>query len=414
MDGKFPVLIVGGGIAGQALALFLKKAGLSGAVYEAHGPSHGVGGGLGLAPNGMNVVAALGLAEKLKACASVAPTSYFRDERGRLLARLSNGGAKYGEPQMALMRSDLYAVLSDEIRAQGVPLHYGKRLVRVDRTTDGVVAHFDDGSSARGAILVGADGVHSQVRRQVMPDAPEPEFVGITGIGGRIALAEMPELSDEDSRSFTFTFGPVGFFGFCGGSKGELMWWANLPRAQPYSEAELKALSSDTLRRQLLARFAGYYQPIPSLISRTREIIALNVFDIRSLPRWHDGRVLLIGDAAHAVSPNSGQGASLALEDAMYLAKLLRDSSRPADAFARLEHEGAFARFEHHRRSRVERIVAAGRRAASDKEIVSPLKSKIRNVMIGMMLRLVGIPGQDWAYRYRIDWDESSASRKAA
>jgi len=233
MDDKVRVLIVGGGIAGQALALFLNKAGLTGAIFEARGPSHGVGGGLGLAPNGMNVVAALGLAEKLKARASIAPVSYFRDERGRLLARLSNDGAKYGEPQISLMRSDLHALLSEEVRAQGIALHYGKRLVRVEQRADGVTAHFSDGSHTGGDILVGADGVHSQVRREVMPDAPEPEFVGITGIGGKIALAEMPELSPEDSRSFTFTFGPDGFFGFCGGSKGEQMWWANLPRERP-------------------------------------------------------------------------------------------------------------------------------------------------------------------------------------
>jgi 2-polyprenyl-6-methoxyphenol hydroxylase-like FAD-dependent oxidoreductase len=149
------------------------------------------------------------------------------------------------------------------------------------------------------------------------------------------------------------------------------------------------------LRRQLLDRYRGYYEPIPSLITRTAKIVALNIFDIQSLPRWHVGRVVLIGDAAHAVSPNAGQGASLALEDAMYLAKVLRDS----------DYEQAFARFEHARKPRVERIVAAGRRAASDKEIVSPLKSKIRNIMIGMILRLFGIPGQDWAFRYRIQWD---------
>jgi len=117
------------------------------------------------------------------------------------------------------------------------------------------------------------------------------------------------------------------------------------------------------LRKQLADRYGRYYQPIPSLIARTRDIIALNVFDIQSLPRWHKGRVVLIGDAAHAVSPNSGQGASLALEDAMYLAKLLRDCGP--------DYAEAFACFERDRKPRVERIVAAGRRAASDKEIVS-------------------------------------------
>ena len=170
-----------------------------------------------------------------------------------------------------------------------------------------------------------------------------------------------------------------------------------LPREMPYSEAELKSLSSEVLRKQLTDRYGDYYSPIPTLIARTRDIIALNVFDIQSLPRWHDGRVMLIGDAAHAVSPNSGQGGSLALEDAMYLAKLLRDWGA--------DYAEAFARFEHDRKPRVERIVAAGRRAASDKQIVSPLKSKIRNLMIGLIIRMFGIPGQDWAFRYRIQWE---------
>jgi 2-polyprenyl-6-methoxyphenol hydroxylase-like FAD-dependent oxidoreductase len=101
-------------------------------------------------------------------------------------------------------------------------------------------------------------------------------------------------------------------------------------------------------------------------------------------------------DAAHAVSPNAGQAASLALEDAMYLAKLLRDCA---------DHKKPFARFERERKPRAERIVAAGRRIASDKAIVSPLKSRIRNFMMSAILRLVGIPGQDWAFRYRIQWN---------
>jgi 2-polyprenyl-6-methoxyphenol hydroxylase-like FAD-dependent oxidoreductase len=191
-------------------------------------------------------------------------------------------------------------------------------------------------------------------------------------------------------------FGAQGFFGYCGGGTAEEMWWSNLPRELPYSEEELKALTADVLRTQMLQRYSGYSEPVPSLITKSADIMALNIFDIQSLPRWHKGRVMLIGDAAHAVSPNAGQGASLALEDAMYLAKLLRDCP---------DYATAFDRFEQDRKPRVERIVAAGRRAASDKAVVSPLKARIRNVLIGLMLRLFGIPGQDRAYRYRIQWE---------
>jgi 2-polyprenyl-6-methoxyphenol hydroxylase-like FAD-dependent oxidoreductase len=400
MHDKFHVLVIGGGVAGPVLALFLKKAGLSSAVFEGDELSEGVGGGLGLAPNGMNVLAALGLSDKLKARGSLALDNCFRDEHGRLLARFSNGGAKYGEPSVSLMRADLYAVLAEDMKRESVPISYRKRLECIGYADDGqtVIAHFGDGTHAEGDLLVGADGIHSQVRRQIMPDGPQPDFVGITGIGGAVAQAAVPTLSPHDTESFNFTFGPKGFFGYCGGSTGEAMWWSNLPRAQPFSADELKSASSEALRQQMLERYGGYHEPIPTLIARTPKILALNVFDIRSLPRWHDRRVMLIGDAAHAVSPNAGQGASLALEDAMYLAKMLRDNGR--------DYASAFARFEQDRKPRVERIVAEGRRRGADKAIVSPLKSKIRNAVLSVVLRLFGDRSQDWLFRYRIQWEE--------
>jgi 2-polyprenyl-6-methoxyphenol hydroxylase-like FAD-dependent oxidoreductase len=112
--------------------------------------------------------------------------------------------------------------------------------------------------------------------------------------------------------------------------------------------------------------------------------------------------VVLIGDAAHAVSPNAGQGASMALEDAIYLAKLLRD--------AQGEHERAFERFERQRKPRVERIVAEGRRRSSDKKSVSPFESALRNAMLAIFVNLFGERSQDWLYRYRVDWEARAAT----
>jgi len=128
----------------------------------------------------------------------------------------------------------------------------------------------------------------------------------------------------------------------------------------------------------------------------------LNIYDIQTLPVWHRDRVVLIGDAAHAVSPNAGQGASMALEDAIYLAKVLRESHG--------NHEGAFARFERDRKSRVERIVAEGRRRSSDKKSVSPFESALRNAMLAVFFNLFGERSQDWLYRYRIDWEARAAA----
>lgn len=143
-----------------------------------------------------------------------------------------------------------------------------------------------------------------------------------------------------------------------------------------------------------------YKEPIATLIANTQPQfwVKINISDIQSLPTWHQGRVLLIGDAAHAVSPNAGQGAAMALDDAMCLAKLLRDSSHP--------YEQVFAQFEAGRKPRVEKIVAEGRRRGADKQVLSPFQSKIREIMIMIFVNLFGERGLDWLYSYKIDWSE--------
>jgi 2-polyprenyl-6-methoxyphenol hydroxylase-like FAD-dependent oxidoreductase len=152
----------------------------------------------------------------------------------------------------------------------------------------------------------------------------------------------------------------------------------------------------------MLSIYCGYHEPIPRLIAGTGPPVKLNIYDILGLPVWHKGRVAVIGDAAHAVSPSAGQGASMALEDAMYLAKLLRDLQG--------DHELAFELFERERKPRVERVVAEGRHRSSSKKSVSPFESTLRNAMIAIFFNLVGERSQDWLYKYRIEWEERAAA----
>jgi 2-polyprenyl-6-methoxyphenol hydroxylase-like FAD-dependent oxidoreductase len=180
------------------------------------------------------------------------------------------------------------------------------------------------------------------------------------------------------------------------------MWWSNLWREKELTEEELKDLSIETVNQEMLSTYYGYHQPIPMLIAHTGPPVKLNVYDILELPAWHKGRVVVIGDAAHAVSPNAGQGASMALEDAMYLAKVLRDEQG--------DHELAFELCERERKPRVERVVAEGRRRSSDKKSVSPFESALRNAMLAIFFNLFGERNQDWLYRYRIEWQERAAS----
>jgi 2-polyprenyl-6-methoxyphenol hydroxylase-like FAD-dependent oxidoreductase len=391
------VIIVGGGIGGNALALFLKKAGICSTVYEAYLPNESIGGGLGLAPNGMNVLAALGLAEQTIARGSLALENNFYNKQGRLIARFKNGDVqKYGQPGVSLLRAALHDVLIDEVKKQGIQIEFQKRLKNITSTATKVTAHFEDGTRAEGDLLIGADGIHSQTRRIILPDAPSPDYVGIIGVGGITPCAALPMMTDREKQSFNFTYGPEGFFGYGGGANGDVMWWSNLPYERELTRAELTNLSLDTIKQEMLAIYRGYHEPIETLIRNTHSPLKHNISDIQSLPTWYQGRVLLIGDAAHAVSPNSGQGASMVLEDAMYLGKLLRDCNN---------YEQVFAQFEQGRKPRVEKIVAEGRRRGNDKHVVSPLQSKIREIMMGIFINLFGVKGLDQVYSYKIAWD---------
>src|SRR6185437_14289614 len=133
------------------------------------------------------------------------------------------------------------------------------------------------------------------------------------------------------------------------------------------------------------------------------EILNVAIHDVPSLPRWSVGRTILIGDAAHAVAPHSGQGASMALEDAIFLAKLLRESDG-----AMLE--SIFANFEQHRRPRTDRVIALGRRNGQSKRVLSPLAYGIQQQMIRAFIRLTPQRKQDWLLAYKVDWEPTAAT----
>jgi 2-polyprenyl-6-methoxyphenol hydroxylase-like FAD-dependent oxidoreductase len=376
--------------------LFLRKVGITSTLFEARPQALPLGGGLVIAPNGMNVLAELALADRVKARGTLALENRFYTEAGRRLASYSNGGTRYGEPAVALTRDDLHGLMLAECASRAITVRYRKHLVEVERANGKkVVARFEDGTSAEGDLLVGADGVLSRTRASVFPDAPAPVFAGAVGVGGIAPSAAVPALTAEDKQSLTFTFGARGLFCYCGTRGGDVMWWSNLCRAHALGPRELEGHANEWVRKELLDLFGSYHAPIATLIEASSAPVTLNLYDVATLPRWHDGRVVLVGDAAHAVSPSSGQGASLALEDAMDLAKRLRDDIEPARAFAG---------FEQDRRARVERIVAEGRRRGTDKAEVTPLRSQLGHFARWLALNLSGRRSQDWVYRYRVDW----------
>jgi 2-polyprenyl-6-methoxyphenol hydroxylase-like FAD-dependent oxidoreductase len=167
-------LIIGGGVAGPVLALFLRRAGFSPEIFEATTGPTAAGGALGLAANGMNVLAAADVIEQVRDAGVTASEWLFENQAGKVLASSPGGDpARFGQPTVMITRADLHRVLVQQAEQEGIPIHCNKSFVSLNDTPGkSVVAQFSDGSSARGDFVVGADGIRSQVRQAIMPLAP--------------------------------------------------------------------------------------------------------------------------------------------------------------------------------------------------------------------------------------------------
>jgi 2-polyprenyl-6-methoxyphenol hydroxylase-like FAD-dependent oxidoreductase len=353
-------LIIGAGIAGPATAILLKRTGFDGELYEAWPYSTGIGGGLQIAPNGMHVLAELGLAAEMIRRGSVCESFDFHSQSGRLLGSINrNMKERFGQPAVNMCRAILNETLVDQAWSDGVGVYFEKRLVKIeDRADQPVVLHFADGTSAEGDFVIGADGVHSAARRQVAPDGPRPFDTGLIGFGGFVPRSLLDNASI--GQRVETTFGQRGFFGYghCSPDPRDgAMWWSTQP-ARGIDAATFRAMDQAALKQHLRDFHAGWHDPIPGIIDAAENIVVTDTLDVASLPTWSRKRTLLIGDAAHATSPHAGQGASLALEDAMRLACLMRDGQ---------ELDLTFQNFQHERRPRAERIVAIARRNGNTK-----------------------------------------------
>ncbi|HXN68802.1 MAG TPA: FAD-dependent monooxygenase [Bradyrhizobium sp.] len=385
-------LIIGAGIAGPVTAILLKRAGIDAQLFEAWPYSTGIGGGLQIAPNGMHVLAEIGLACEMIRRGSIAESFDFYSQSGTRLGSINrNMEQRFGRPAVNMRRATLNEAIVDKAWSENVELAFEKRLVRIeDRPDQPIVAHFDDGSSAEGDFLIGADGVHSAVRTHVVPDGPKPFDTGLIGFGGFLPRALL-DGSPIGQRVET-TFGQSGFFGygFCSPDPDDgVMWWSTQP-GRGTDAATFRAMSEDALKRHLLDFHAGWHEPIPRLLEAAEDIGVTATLDVATLPTWSRKRVVLIGDAAHATSPHAGQGASLALEDAMRLARLLQEGQ---------ELRATFEAFERERRPRAERVVAFARRNGNQKGEFSATGAWIRDRMLKVLIPVTA-RYQDWMYAY--------------
>ena len=390
-------IVIGAGVAGPATAMFLQRAGWDVQVYEAEAePDPYEGLFLNVATNGLSVLAELGIRDRLLTGAHRASRMIMRSGTGRELGAVPNGPA--GDPErgsVIVRRGRLHTVIREAAEAAGVPVTFGARLVSIDETAAGVRATFSDGAVAEGDILIGADGIGSATRRFIDPGAPRPRYSGLVGTGG---FARVPGLEPTPDTQY-FVFGARSFFGYLVREDGEVFWFANMTAPQPERGSLRDVPSADWLTR-LRDLHSDDPFPVPQILQNVQgDVGAYPIFDLSGVGTWSRGPVVAIGDAVHATSPSSGQGASLALEDAITLAKCVRDLP---------DRAAAFAEYQRQRQPRAEAVVRYARRIDAQKRVT---KSRIGIAMRDwMMPKFLAKASEDtrndWLYNHRISWAE--------
>jgi 2-polyprenyl-6-methoxyphenol hydroxylase-like FAD-dependent oxidoreductase len=336
-------LVIGGGIAGPVTALALRRAGIDATVYEGRpSAADDLGAMLTLAPNGLNALRIVGADQVVEAIGHPVPGVVMADSAGNELADFA------GFPDLpatrALARAELFEALADHTRAQGVAMHYDSRLTSVVEGPDGVTAVFADGRSATADVLIGADGIRSTVRALIDPSAPGPAYAGVLSFGASVRGSGVPAKSER----MYFAFGKA-FLGYWQTPQDDIVWFGSLPHPEPMTAAAARAVPAAEWLARLRELYAGHV-PGEVLLGHTdpEQLIVVGPMEFMpSMRNWHRGRMVLVGDAVHAPSSSSGQGASQAIESAVELARCLRDLP---------DATSAFAAYEHLRRPRVEAI----------------------------------------------------------
>ena len=307
--------IVGGGIGGLAAAIALHRRGWRVEVLERALEFTEIGAGISLWPNALRALEALGLAGAVRALGAVEATGGVRDRRGRWLSRTDNAELerRFGHPLVVLHRADLLRVLTEALPADSLRADSEVASVRDDGQGP-VVVH--RAGESRPELVVGADGLRSAVRRALWPDADGPRYAGYTA--WRMVTEPLAEPPAEGAA----TWGRGERFGYTALPGGRMYCFAtaSLPEGTGFGSSEYA---------ELRRRFASWPDPVPALLAAVPAdaVLRHDLYDLPSLSSFVRGRVALLGDAAHAMTPNLGQGACQAIEDAVTLAHCLDGTS---------------------------------------------------------------------------------------
>lgn len=358
------VVVAGAGIGGLTLAIALRRRGARVRVFERANHLGAVGAGIGLPANGVKALQTLGLGESVTRAGMVVGRAAILDARGRPLGsevNLSDVYQKMGASLVALHRARLHALLLDALGSGVVTT--GAHVVSFEQTADFVHVALMTGERVEARLLVGADGLHSNVRAQLVGNEP-PVYSGYTswrGVTPANAVAVPARTTESWGRGERFGIVPIGF--------GEIYWFA-VADAPPNGR-------DANVRSELMARFGSWHEPVAAVIEATppERIVRTDIYDRVPIERWHSGRVVLLGDAAHPMTPNLGQGAGQAIEDAVVLDECLAQATNIEDALTR---------YEQRRVARANGIVRASRQFGAIAQWSNPIAAWLRDRVMSL------------------------------
>jgi 2-polyprenyl-6-methoxyphenol hydroxylase-like FAD-dependent oxidoreductase len=355
-DHPVRVIVVGAGIGGLSASIALKRDGHETLVLERAGRIDPVGAGITLFANGMKALDRLGVRDAVAAPGAPAARSAILTADGSELAAVP---ADLLEGTIALHRADLQAVLAN---AAG-EVRLGAEVTSVEPAEGGATVRVADGREEHGDLVIGADGLNSVVRGRYF-DA-RPRYAGYT------AWRAVSPVAVEPGR-LTESWGVGERFGLVDIGGGRTYWFAT----KNASEGEHDEPGGR--KAEIVRRFSEWHEPIARVAEATNEaeILRNDVYHLDPLDRWSEGRVVLLGDAAHATTPGVGQGAAQAIEDAVVLADCLAET----DDVSR-----ALAEYESRRRPRATAVLKMSIRADKAAQLASPLGVRLRNVAVRRM-----------------------------
>ncbi|KAF3911976.1 hypothetical protein AA313_de0205055 [Arthrobotrys entomopaga] len=416
------IVIVGTGISGLTAYHFLHRfltpliPDVEIVAYESYStPSIGIGGTLGLAPNGLYTIKLISEEAHAKILASGFPCAKFemRNSKGKVLGLMPAGSPeRYPGTGGEVMhsRAAIYEEILKVLEGQGAKIHYGKMVTAVTPKEDGVEVAFADGEVVMADLVVGADGIKSTVRKAAFPGV-EARFEGLVGAGGVVPASAIPKCDlpkeipyDYKSTKYSpmvMTFGSNGFFGYSPinsepGDGMKYQWWSTAE-----STDESRNIPIEEIERQLVERHKDWISPngeksIIEIVKfavqqhkeaaeteRSKKIMVMPNYYMQVMDQYSsdDGRILLMGDAAHVMPPHSGQGVSLASEDGYAYAKLLAHAIERTKAVESNDYKEALATagkyYTEMRKPRNDKVMAIAARSGNHKKTLTWWQEKL-------------------------------------